>query len=394
MKRVKYLGVYLFPFVLPLPLPMKYSAMALIIMLANLLFLLIRKRDLIKIKYIFNPLVIIFLLFFLTDFFRGILTLDFSQLLFQEVKIIFIIFPIIAMLHAKLFANLYNEILKAFFLGVITYIIIAWGFVIYYYTIANPTYIFDFTDHYVIYVLANEFPLAIHHTYIGLYILFITLVVFVNTIINKSIKLFYGLSTSLFLLLNSFYLGGKSTTVLLILFMLGVLIFSLFNEKKIKGIKYYVISLFLIVIVGVSSIYEWLSISIEQSYLQRKVIFTRSIQIINESFPFGIGKNRLKEIPLNSSDSLGINLIPHNIYLNELIINGIVGEIILLTLLSYLCYAGYKSKIIFLLFSISIILIGFTEDLFSRQRGILFFVFFATVLYNKYYQPQKTLYKN
>lgn len=388
--KVKYLGIYLFAFFMPLPLPMKYNGMALIAMLINLLLLLNNEKIKNFRTTIHNPLVIIFLLFFLTDFLRALITFDFNQTNYREVKLIFILFPIFAVVHKTMFEKQFKHIIKFFCFGVITYIVSAWSFVFYYYNIQYPAYIFDFTDHFVVYVLANEFPLALHHTYIGLYIMITALIIFSETILRKKIQPVKGLGLSVFLLFNSFFIGGKGTSALLIVFMMAIFVKQIVNKTTFKFFKLYAIGFFLTVVFGIYAIYEWLSISIGQSLGFRKTIYRRSLESISEALPFGIGKSGLNNIPLDVANPSGKNLITHNIYFNELIMNGILGEIILLSMLFYLCYVAYRNGLIFLLFMLSIMLIGLTEDVLSRQRGILFFVFFASILYAKYVNNTNT----
>ncbi|MEW4922384.1 hypothetical protein [Algibacter sp. 2305UL17-15] len=386
MKKSKYLGLFLFPFVLPLPLPMKYSAMALIIFIINLV-LLVKKENLSNLKLVIKtPLVIILLLFFLSDYISAIVRFDFNPKVFREVKLAFILLPALILLQKEIIVKEFVNIIKAFFYGVLFYIVFAWANVWYFYTITHPTYIFDPTDHFIVYVLARETPNSIHHTYIGLYILLITIIVFAYTVLYKKISLFLGLFLTLFFLVNSFYIGGKSTTMLLVVFLTFILLKPVAKGFQIKGLKYYILGLILAVVVGVNGIYEWLTVSIKQSLGLRINIYKRCIDVTMETFPFGIGKEKLNYIPLNIHSNDGEHLITHNIYFNELIINGFIGLLILLSMLFYVCYIGYKSHITFWLFALSIVAIGLSEDLFVRQAGVLFFVFFTCIFYVKFYK--------
>ncbi|WP_146191795.1 hypothetical protein [Algibacter marinivivus] len=326
-------------------------------------------------------MIIIFLLFFLTDFISALTRLNLEGKIFREVKISFFILPIVILIQKKLVIKQFANILKSFFYGVLTYIVFVWGYLYYFYTIKHPSFIFDFTDHYVIYVLARETPNSIHHTYIGLYILLITILIFTNTILYKKINTLIGLFLTLFFLINSFYIGGKSTTILLIIFLVIILLKSVFKGVKIKGFKYYILGLILTVLVGVNGIYEWLTVSVKQSLGLRIDIYKRCIEVALEALPFGIGKDKLNNIPLDNNLIKGERLITHNIYFNELIINGFIGLFILLIMIFYICYVGYRSSIIFLLFILSIAITGLIEDLFVRQGGILFFVFFTCIFY-------------
>lgn len=382
----KYIGILLFPLVLPLPLPMKYSAIALNLLVINLLIISANSslkgiKTLIK-----DPVIILFTLYFLTDALNTLLTLDFDKPLIREVKLAYVVLPILILINRETIIKLFELLFKVFVIGVLAYILIAWLYVAYYYIIEHPTYIFDFSDHFVVYVLANEFPYAIHHTYIGIYILVATIYIFSKTIKMNRKKRLIGFAICIFFLFNSFYIGGKSTTLLTGIFIAVLIIKSFLSEIKIKGLHYYVTAFIFISIVGLYGIFEWLSISVKQSFGKRMEIYQRCLDVIGDIFPFGIGKHNLKELPLNPLEPMGKNLIPHNIYFNELIINGLLGLLLLLLMLFYLLYKGYKQNIVFFLFIISIIVIGFTEDLVTRQRGVFFFVFFSAIFYARYKQ--------
>ena len=389
--NIKFVGIYLFAFLLPLPIPMKYTGMGLIVMICNLL-VLTQRNDITKLKTVIkNYLVILFFLYFLTDFLHAVVSFDFTETYYREVKLMFAIFPLIALLNSRVLFQQYENILRFFFFGVVGYISISWIYIIYYYTIKHPSYVFDFTDHYVVYVLAQEFPWAMHHTYIGLYILCITTIIFYATIISNKIKPIIGWGLSILLLVNTFYIGGKSTTMLLILFMIGILFKSRLKKKITKHYKYYVLGFVLAVVAGIMAIYEWLTISVSQSLTLRGKIYDRCIEVIAEALPTGIGKSGLNKIPLDIQQPEGKNLIPHNVHFNELIMNGVVGELILLSMLTYLLIVAYKHSTVFFIFVLSIVITGFMEDLLTRQRGILFFVFFSVIFYIKFvsYNNQK-----
>ena len=377
---IRNLGLFLFPLTLALPLPMIYSAIAFNLFIAYLV-LTVRKTEIATLKKaIFHPIALLFIILFLSDSLNVILIQDFNNQLFRDVRVPFLIAPIIMLMRADLLKKHYKSALIIFSLSVFIYIITAWGYVFYFYSFKYPNYIFDFTDHYVVYVLSNEFPYSIHHTYIGMYILIVTVYFFYNTLITKKIKLFTGIIVSLFFLFNSFYIGGKGTSFLIIAFMLIIISKSLI-KNQIKGFIFYLGVFSLVCLIGLYGIKEWLSISIESSVGFRYDVYIRCIEVIKEIFPFGIGKDGLNNILLDSANLSSGALITHNIYFNESIINGLLGLLTLLSLLSYLFYKGYRNSTIFTLFVISIILIGATEDLLSRQRGVLFFTYLALLFF-------------
>ena len=143
----KYIGILLFPLVLPLPLPMKYSATALNLLVINLLIISANSslkgiKTLIK-----DPVIILFTLYFLTDALNTLLTLDFDKPLIREVKLAYVVLPILILINRETIIKLFELLFKVFVIGVLAYILIAWSYVAYYYIIEHPTYIFDFSDH-------------------------------------------------------------------------------------------------------------------------------------------------------------------------------------------------------------------------------------------------------
>mgnify|MGYP000418409478 CR=1 FL=1 len=141
---IRNLGLFLFPLTLALPLPMIYSAIAFNLFIAYLV-LTVRKTEIATLKKaIFHPIALLFIILFLSDSLNVILIQDFNNQLFRDVRVPFLIAPIIMLMRADLLKKHYKSALIIFSLSVFIYIITAWGYVFYFYSFKYPNYIFDF----------------------------------------------------------------------------------------------------------------------------------------------------------------------------------------------------------------------------------------------------------
>ena len=144
----KYIGFYLFAFVLALPIPLIYSAIALGIMLINGMLLI----NIFKIKCSFW--VYLSVAFVLIDLVRSLIFENFSFKGLDDTKLSFLIVPIIFYNAKDYLINQRRQILICFTAGVIAYVFYAIGYMIYFYN-TYTNYTFSFTDHYIVYMLYN-----------------------------------------------------------------------------------------------------------------------------------------------------------------------------------------------------------------------------------------------
>lgn len=387
--NLKVVGILLFAFVLPLPLPLKFSSGAMILMLVNLLLI---KSD-VKPKEIFsNYFFLILVSFFLADVVRSIIATESHYPLFKEVKIPFLVIPFIFLLKRDVLKGLLDKIFMAFILGVIGYIVYAWSYVIYFYTVKYPHYEFSLTNGYLRYLFYNYLPNTIHHTYFGMYLTIASVIVYLNTIVYRKIALRNGFILTSFFGINAFYLGGKGTMLLMIVLLIAITIYAYQYKLQIKRATFFKLlgSLLLVIGVGTLFIWEWLLLSIQSSFDQRLAIYTCDLEVFFSHPMTGVG---FKNIAASSSLCSGyaLELITHNFILNELVANGILGGLLLVSIIVFVVYQAIKSKdplfisLVFLVFPL-----GFIEDIFSRQWGVLFFTFFATLLYIKNMNDSKS----
>ncbi|MFD0964602.1 O-antigen ligase family protein [Pseudofulvibacter geojedonensis] len=367
----RYIGLYIFALVLPLPIPLIYSAIALGLMLLNLIFLGDFKKINIK------NWTVLCILFVLID---GIRSLFFEQSFkgIDSVKLAFLIVPLAFQITKIESPKVYRKLLQLFTIGVGVYIFYAIGYLFYFYIKYAKWYTFSFTDHYVIYVLYNYLPGAYHHTYIGLYIAFALVILMdeVKRSFKRSVKVILTILLFLFFLMQ-FYVGSKMTMILSFFGLLFYLLISGLNRKSFYQLLGGSIVLFL----GfVFLIKDWLILSITNSVAHRLIYTKKSLELIKENFWFGIGGNHIKDYQLLIDDNIK-PLIPHNLYIHELLANGILGLILILIMLGFLLRKSFTTNnFILATLTVICILLSLTEDFLYLQRGVFFFVFFTSLL--------------
>lgn len=381
-KNLKFAGILIFPFVLPLPLPLKFSSGALILLLINLLFI----RSDIRPKNIFRNLFLwVLTSFFLLDIVRSIIATDNHYPLFKEVKIPFMIVPFIFLWKRDVLKGLLDKIFIAFILGVVVYILFAWSYVIYFYTIKYPHYEFSLSDGYLRYIFYNYLPNAIHHTYFGMYLVIASVIVYVNTILYRKIALRNGFMLTSFLGIHAFYLGGKGAMLLMALLLISITIYSYRFKLHIERATFFKLVGSLLVVIGVGTIFiwDWLLVSIQSSFDKRVAIYKCGLEVFLSQPLSGVGFNNIAASSYLCPE-YKLELITHNFVLNELISNGLFGGVLLVYIIVFIVHQAVKSNDpLFISLVVLVFTLGLIEDIFSRQWGVLFFVFFTTLLYIK-----------
>ncbi len=364
---VKYIGFYIFAFFLPLPLPLIVSAILMGGIVINSFFLL-------KKKVRFDFFSIICILFFLTDLLS--LTLSGREMeknvIFNDTKLSFLILPFLLFNIKEHLSGIKKQVTLFFILGTIVYILYAWLYLIFYVSFWANIEIDQFS---LMNVLKKEMPGSYHHTYIGSYIVFSGLMLLLNLIYKKGKTKWVLIGLYFFLFTSLIYIGSKLSILLMIIFSFWIIIFSkgltqktfysIIGSLTLCGILLYTIRDFLI--------YRLIG----QSFDHRLIYFKESLNIIKQNFLFGIGDESINEVFFKIGENY-VRLIPHNMYLKELLSNGIIGFVILIILFFFLVYTSVKLKnkerllLCFLVMSY-----GMIEDYIYLQRGVFFFLFFS-----------------
>jgi len=349
----------IFPFLLSIPIvPLNFSSIGSILFCLGLI---INKTTFTKEKFK-DIFLVLFFLFFLSDTIGNLLRLDISSVFFRDIKISFLVFPIIFSIYSKTIIENYRLICYSFICGVCLYVFYSWWFVFDFYYITNPGYrLFSLSDGYIRYILYNYLPGSIHHTYIGTYIIFAIFILLHDIVFLKKRSIFKAILV-LFLFTSLFFIGSKLSIALFILF---IFIFLLSLKKWIINVIFTLVSL-----CGLFLIKRWIiGIGLNSSFYSRIEYYKCSIAIIKNNFVAGVGSTNMSKVSSLICDNE--KLIPHNMYLRDSI----------------------KSKN-YLYLSIVLILImgGFVEDFIYLQRGVLFFMLFISLFYikNKYDDTLKT----
>ena len=374
-KIITNLPLIIFPFTIALPLiPLKITAIAFIIFCVGILF---DSKSKLTLKFNFNDkLIILCVLFFLTDAFGNLMRLEFSEPFFRSIKFSFLIAPILFIYRADKVKLNFNLITTSFTYGALAYVLYAWWFVLDFYFITNPGYrLFSFTDGYIFYMLYNYLPGAIHHTYIGIYIVF-AIILLLNKIKNESRNKVINSLMVILLNFSLFYIGGKSSFILLFIL---VFIYLIYLKKIILNL---IFSLFFFG--GLFLVKRWVTgIALENSINSRLKYYECSFNIIKEFFFTGIGQSNFSKASMLICNTE--ILIPHNLFIRAFLTNGIISFLIVFALCALLLINSVKKKdIVYISLTILLIVGGLTEDLLYLQRGVLFFVPFLSLYYVKH----------
>lgn len=384
MKSVfKYPGILVFPFTLSLPLPLIASSVAFAFLVLNLIFLARKDQFNSGIK---NPYVLLLIAFFLIDGIRSLI-FEFPAFYIRDVKLAFVT-PIFFLMARDHLCKLKRKILISFALGIVIYIIYAWIYVAYFYTIKYPHYELSLTDGYIRYILYNYLPGNIHHTYLGMYIDFIVVTIYIFTVRYKELSLWKGMSLIVFFSFNLLFLGGKGAIILLILLMTLTTIVMLRNSYSKKIFYSSVGFLVLIITCAIVLTSSWLPLSLYSSIEKRLNIYNCTIEVGTDNLISGIGYKNIRSSS-EFCEEYKKELLPHSSFLNELVANGLLGFFLLVMIFLFLLKKGVNNSLLLLNFSMITATLCITESILSRQHGVLFFVFFSSVLYLKFTYTDK-----
>ncbi|WP_194529153.1 O-antigen ligase family protein [Zobellia roscoffensis] len=289
---------------------------------------------------------------------------------FREVRVSFIIVPLVFWIVKDKMHILRSQLLCSMVLGVLLYILYAYGYLTYFYTNIITNRKFEF-NHFLIYDLRENLPGAYHHTYIGMYMTFSIVILLYESL---QIKKGYLYSIVFFILLNQVGFGSK-LTLLLSLAFIGF--YSMRYLKKEVGIVFnmFVLIVLVLLVVGFFINESGMVNSLSFSSSNRIESWQCALQGIYSKPFLGYGHEMSVVYMENCITSNAVST--HNQYLEELINYGFFG--IWLPVFLMLLFLRSKDDILFKAFLIMIITIGFFENLMSLQRGVLFFVFFSVV---------------
>lgn len=377
-RDLKSLFVLLFPVLLILPLPLIVSAIATALMIVNLIVLRISNKQ--KEYFRITSFLILCVLVFFLDGITGILSgkMD-SDMIYRGSRASFVFIPLLFSFCAKHLETLKNKILVSFVIGVLLYIVFAYGYLVYFYNfITNRPFVLN---HYLKYDLYNYLPFAYHHTYLGLYFCFSILILLYYFQSNKQINKTQRLALSVFVFLNQLFIGGKLTVLLSCLIILHYALNSFFFWKKKQNLPNKIVKFTITFLTGFGFLFvlyrKGLWRTINNSISRRIEIWRCSLNSIGERPFLGWGR----KIGQNQIEACGIENVfgTHNQLLEEFLYYGVFG----LWFVAFFVILGIKSKkdLMFKQFLFLILIVSLFENVFSLQRGILFIAFFSSMFY-------------
>lgn len=370
---LRYSGVILFAFILPLPTPLLVKTLALIVMLLNLL--VVDRREFLPKELLTKSVVILFALFFLTDTINGLV--NESIFVIRELKLAFLIIPVIFFWKNQSLKKVKTYVELAFVVGVFIYIIYAWAYAIYFYTLKYPHYEFNLFNDYTRYIFYHYLPGTIDHNYLGMYLFLAAIIIYKSA---EVVRAKWRIVLILLLVVNMPFLGGKTMIVITLVFSLALILLEL-NKKGHFSFKKKLVSLVITALLLFGSVVvmaNWFPNSLRSSIEKREAIYACAIEGSKALFWKGIGFKNIEEIS-DYCANYNLPFKPHSIFLDELLSNGFFGLILLLIMIGYLLKVAIESKdAVFIALIIVGIIIGTVESIFSRQWGVFFFVFFSS----------------
>jgi len=368
---LEYFFFLLFPLILVLPLPLMASSVALALGLVNVLILVIIRGDwrAVSLQELGENLLLVFGIFiFLIDSFTHLFR-DFSfEFIVRDVRISFLLVPLILWLIKDKVRELRIYLLFSLVLGVLLYILYAYGYLVNFYNNVITNRGFEF-NHFLIYDLRENVIGAYHHSYIGMYMTF-----------SIAILLYYSrekyrtalIVTALFIFVNQIVIGSKLTLALSFLLIL----FSVFIQLRTRFKAWLLALASMVVVFVISLIYKsGILNSVSFSTGNRIESWECTIDGFLEKPLFGFGHRNSVTYLENCITSDAVSA--HSQYLEEFINYGLFG--IWLPILFILLLLKSKKDLLFLVFMTMIVLVSFFENTLSLQRGVLFFVSFASV---------------
>ena len=248
----------------------------------------------------------------------------------------------------------------------------------------------------------------VHGTYFSIWIGFGLFIVFIRVSSTIKYRNFilttFWIAVIVYLIYWQLKLGARLPQILTLM-LLVVLFFIKIKKKKHKllgifGISIFIISIFLLKPNFVDRLkdladydfslpqgdynYDFESITNEQI---RNGIYFCSFKLIKQSWPTGYGIGDVDEQlqncytnKLESNVYTMFNYNSHNQYIHVLLSVGILGLLLFLVSLGLSVYISFKTThLLYMLFSIFVILSLLTENVLSRHDGILFYSFFNAI---------------
>lgn len=244
-----------------------------------------------------------------------------------------------------------------------------------------------------------EFSKSLHPSYLSLYLVF-NILVGIYLIVNKNINLPIVITSLLLSFMAIYYAESKAGQIA----TFAILVFLLFKSIKLKYRKLAIIG-GLILIIGFGYIIKdnsrFRSIIYSLSHLKeiidhpeaavestamRLLSWDASLEVIKSSPIIGVGtgdvKDELSKLYLRNNfiEAYNIKMNAHNQFLETTIGLGIIGFIVLVSMLIFPLFSIKKESLLLQGFILIVSINILVESMFNTQAGVLFIVFVYTLL--------------
>jgi len=338
----------------------------------------------------------------LSDIIRTGMSPDISKNTLQKLSLL--IFPLLFALSGIAFKKKKYLFLKLFVLSNILMSLICLGVALYH-SISFPDGKLIFEPHYLSYrsyFTQSDLSVFHHRSYFSMYIVFALAITFYlkekqNTF-NTLLKNILFWCIILFFILMVYLLESRAGVISLAVLLIWQLIYKImFSENKLLKVLILIPIVLMIYFVFTNKRIQHTIAQITNSEKESKsiagknaperlILWKSATKIISENFLEGIGteyfhatfnKTYLKYSGVNKKTVEKLNYNVHNQFLEEFVLYGIFGFILLLTLFIYPIIISFKRKnYLFLAF---LLITGFNflfESMLNTIAGIVFFTFF------------------
>ncbi len=305
----------------------------------------------------------------------------------MEVKLSFLLLPLVVMLEWESIRKYFRPLLMAFVYSTLAGMLISELSALYRFLQGSESIVFYY----------ERLSVFLHPSYLGMYINFSILIIFVflqnNILKNK------GLWGGVMLVSLVFLYFLSSRTNIIVGVILGVVM--LYSDRLFipqKWLKSLLLVAFIaLVLFTKNERFRQISapnLDIKQMDLNtisstsaRVLLWTSSLDLIKKNFWTGVGtgdsKDELsKQNVQNGYEKLGsIPMNAHNQYLSVFIKLGIFGFLWFMFLMLFPVYLAFRTRDLFLFGFMLIVGINFfTESMLNREAGVLFVLFFYPLL--------------
>jgi O-antigen ligase len=268
--------------------------------------------------------------------------------------------------------------------------------------IHDPDY-FNYFSRFPLYVIYSRFSIFHHTSYFTLFLVFSIAVLFyfIRTKQNNSLRKFLIITLIIIISALTICLSSRAGIIgLLVVLLWNILSFL---QKKINWLSVSILVLvsalpLLIFIKNdqfgrfiekapYKEIFQEEIKNVDNNSFERIYIWHSAVKVIKQNWFFGVGTGDVKDnmkLTFRKNgfvDGVKRNYNAHNQFLETWTGLGIIGEIILLTILIYGLVKGIKNRDILLQSFIILIFVHFFfESMLNRLAGIIFFSYFYSLL--------------